>query len=462
MSCEDHVKSIKKVCQAYGSAPVQSNDKLRKKISEQLLQSIDMARQTVNNVDSLNISSKSKQIIKNSLNPLMIEMEMASKDIEDENADLTKYQKQTGYQARVANIISSIIQNSNDILDLLYYGTEINSPYDKNEFMPYIQALSKYADFYDDTVPPKELSKSLNDFLKDTEGRMGWSFSQPFERAWMNTLLKNNDEDGLLKEFSKYIGTRNKRVANREGAFSADMWIMDFNEHMRELFKLGDFKDAAYSMGFSRKPKQGLRLVNTNQSSAVAKLVYDSESRKLLCTYSTGKTHEYRDVPYDKWLSLRKTDSIGTMMNKDIKQYESSKRESSFVPLNSSWVVGTNFDGSNGKIITKDGNVYEFDASPKEYRNFITSDSAGEYFNKNIKPKGARKIDLANEWTGLDSSFLQGFKYDKKNKQLYLKMNNETYRYDKITPKTMTSLMTSMSPGKYFQENIKDKPTMKI
>ncbi|HKG05053.1 MAG TPA: KTSC domain-containing protein [Pedobacter sp.] len=62
-------------------------------------------------------------------------------------------------------------------------------------------------------------------------------------------------------------------------------------------------------------------------STVVEKFEYDPEHKILTIVFKSGRVYQYKDVPYDAYISLRAARSKGRYLNKNIKgvyEYESS------------------------------------------------------------------------------------------------------------------------------------------
>jgi hypothetical protein len=67
-------------------------------------------------------------------------------------------------------------------------------------------------------------------------------------------------------------------------------------------------------------------MVPVKDSSAIAAHGYDTESRKLRLTFKSGTTHEYDDVPAEKYAAMTGSGSLGSFFHRRIKDVHASRK----------------------------------------------------------------------------------------------------------------------------------------
>lgn len=79
-------------------------------------------------------------------------------------------------------------------------------------------------------------------------------------------------------------------------------------------------------MAIIKETIQGTKIINEIQSSNLKKSVYDTETKKLVITFSNGAEYEYEEVPHQIYTRFRMAESQGKYFTTDIsKKYKYKK-----------------------------------------------------------------------------------------------------------------------------------------
>lgn len=79
-------------------------------------------------------------------------------------------------------------------------------------------------------------------------------------------------------------------------------------------------------MGIVKEIIEGTKIINEIQSSNLKKTVYDTETKKLIVTFTNGVVYEYEEVPHQIYTRFRMSESQGKYFNANIsKAYKYKK-----------------------------------------------------------------------------------------------------------------------------------------
>lgn len=135
--------------------------------------------------------------------------------------------------------------------------------------------------------------------------------------------------------------------------------------------------------------------INTN-SSLVSIVRYNVETLELDIILRGGRAYRYSDVGFDIFDELEHSESVGVFYNDNIRgvfdYVEFDYIGTSFVPsnthvFNSEWLHTAQYDSNTGEclITLLNGAVYLVDMSRQCFNEFISSESAGRYYNDFIR-----------------------------------------------------------------------------
>lgn len=79
-------------------------------------------------------------------------------------------------------------------------------------------------------------------------------------------------------------------------------------------------------MGIIKEIIEGTKIINEIKSSNLKKSVYDTETKKLIVTFTNDAEYEYEDVPHQIYTRFRMSESQGKYFNANIsKTYKFKK-----------------------------------------------------------------------------------------------------------------------------------------
>lgn len=79
-------------------------------------------------------------------------------------------------------------------------------------------------------------------------------------------------------------------------------------------------------MGITKEIIEGTKIINEIKSSNLKKSVYDTETKKLIVTFTNDAEYEYEDVPHQIYTRFRMSESQGKYFNANIsKTYKFKK-----------------------------------------------------------------------------------------------------------------------------------------
>ena len=145
-----------------------------------------------------------------------------------------------------------------------------------------------------------------------------------------------------------------------------------------------------------------MTIVSANINSSLISIVrYNVEELTLDVLFTNGRCYRYSDVAFDDFIGIQDSESAGVFYNDNICNVYTYEEidyiGTSVVPVNthvfqSSFLRTAQFDGNTNHctVTLRNGRQYTYELNRAIFNEFISSQSAGRYFNDFISRLATR------------------------------------------------------------------------